>query len=524
MSLQVTDSPGRVLIMCPSDPDFDYCSYIHLNGWVYNAWIINGACTLIGVYMVPDPNGMISTVDSYPTMILYNGSGAVVDILTYNSGLGYYEPSSEICIFNDFYVQVQGIDVTLKNGDTCSNVLFSQYYNFDEIPPIAAAIIVSTTKQTGFTFTITGGTGYVDWGDGTTSNFDASGSPASPSHTYGSSGTRTVSVFCAPGDVTAFTCSNQSLTGTPDVSRTYNMTTLNISSNSAVTAVLNNISTNTWVSYRVDICNIAGNYNLTTVQGLAGIIYLNNNSGMTGFDLPPNSNSVTDIRFNLCGIIGIADLSPLTNISGVIDGSNNSALTGVTFSTNSNVITSFRFRSCDLTGTFDISGWSGLGGNVRLDTNPNLTSVLWPTSSQTTTFFWVYNCDLTGTQDISGMTGITGPLRMDGNANMTGLTMPASSGTITSMLLDGCDLGYFDITGITFSSSGAQLFDASNNNMTAGEVNCILVDLDNTLPGSGTATLSIDGSNAAKDSTSGGCDGDTAAANIIANGYTLNVN
>ena len=56
--------------------------------------------------------------------------------------------------------------------------------------------------------------------------------------------------------------------------------------------------------------------------------------------------------------------------------------------------------------------------------------------------------------------------------------------------------------------------------MTAAEVNCILVDLDNTFPNSGNGKIRIEGQ-AAPDGSSGGCDGTTAASNLASEGYTV---
>ena len=77
---------------------------------------------------------------------------------------------------------------------------------------------------------------------------------------------------------------------------------------------------------------------------------------------------------------------------------------------------------------------------------------------------------------------------------------------------------YVDFTNLTFASNVD--FRIFNNGMTAAEVNCILVDLDNTFPNSGNGKIRIEGQ-AAPDGSSGGCDGTTAASNLASEGYTV---
>lgn len=265
-------------------------------------------------------------------------------------------------------------------------------------------------------------------------------------------------------------------------------------------------------------CNLTGTLDLSPLSGLAGQVQLYSNPLLTAIINPTSSGVITRYRVYSCNLTGTLDISGLTGIKEVLVYAN-SNLISITNPTTASVFTSYWAYDCNLTGTANLSGLTGLGGSLRLYGNPLLTAITNPASSVAFTEYDVKNCDLTGTLSVSGLTGLAGIFNCSGNSNLTGLTFPASSGTLSSFDAFNCNLGYFDITTLTFSSSVS--WDASNNNMTAAEVNHILVDLDATLPGTGSGSISIAGTNAAPDTTSGGFNGSAAVTSLASKGYTV---
>lgn len=231
------------------------------------------------------------------------------------------------------------------------------------------------------------------------------------------------------------------------------------------------------------------------------------------------AGDVLDIRFNSQDVTAV-DIDGLTALRGL--SANSNSLTAVANPTSAGNFTIYSLQSNSLTGTFNVSTLSNLGGAFALSANSGLTTFTGGSSTKTFSQFDIDSCGLTGTLDISGYTGLAALVRFQNNAGLTGITWPASSGTITTIWFDVCDMGYTDMTNLTISSAVDMRM--QNNSMTAAEVNHILVDLDATLPGTGTGTLNIAGSNAAPDGSSGGYDGLTAKANLIAAGYSVTTN
>jgi hypothetical protein len=118
----------------------------------------------------------------------------------------------------------------------------------------------------------------------------------------------------------------------------------------------------------------------------------------------------------------------------------------------------------------------------------------------------------------------TAAIRSYSNTGLTDIIMPNASGKLRYFYAYGCDLGYICFTGITSATSvNSSNIQLQNNNMTAGEVDHILVDLD-TISVSGYTSRAIDisGTNAAP--TNGGVtgyDGITAKSNLETKGFTV---
>ena len=120
--------------------------------------------------------------------------------------------------------------------------------------------------------------------------------------------------------------------------------------------------------------------------------------------------------------------------------------------------------------------------------------------------------------DLSGLTGLGGSIRLFNNPNLTDVTHPATSVVITEYDINGCNVGYLDFTQFTGVNNGISI-NLYSNNLTAAEINCMLVDLDNS--GWINGTLFRITGNAAPDGSSGGCNGTAAEANLVGKGWTI---
>ena len=291
-----------------------------------------------------------------------------------------------------------------------------------------------------------------------------------------------------------------------------------VHTNSSLTGISFPSSSQAFTNLWAYSCNLTGNIDLSSLTGLSGKIHLYSNPLLTSITNPSSTATISRYRAQNCNITGTFDCSGLSDLRELLIFAN-SNLTGITNPTHSNPITSYWAYNCNLTGNIDLSTLTGLGGSLRLYGNSLLTSVTNPTSSESFSEYDVHDCDLTGTLNVSGLTGLAGNFDCSENSNLTGLTFPASSGTISTFDAFSCNLAYFDITNLTFDS--AVSWDASNNNMTAAEVNKILVNLDSTVPVLGTGSISIGGTNAAPNTTSGGFNGSAAVTSLAAKGYTV---
>lgn len=253
---------------------------------------------------------------------------------------------------------------------------------------------------------------------------------------------------------------------------------------------------------------------------LSGMMF-DNYSDITGIDF----NGNTDLRTSFGTIPAIMDLSVFTGLTS-IRLHDNSGLTAISFPTSATGITDILIQNCDLTGVLDISGLSGFGGGIAAFNNPNLTSVLNPISSQVITGYNISACDLTGAIDISGLSNLSGLFDVFDNVNLTGISNPASSQMFDAYRAYNCDLGYIDFTTMpNMMDVDSAVIDLTDNNMTATEVNHILVDLNSITDGLYSfRQVLIAGTNAAPDGSSGGYDGLTAKASLQSKFITVLTN
>lgn len=310
------------------------------------------------------------------------------------------------------------------------------------------------------------------------------------------------------------------LVGTVDLSGLTGMQSVfDINQNSGLTSIVWGTKTGVFTNIQIFQCDITGDMDMSGLSNLGGIFRAYQNSNLTNITNPTSSQVFTEYRVDNCDITGNFNISGLSGLAGKFQINGNGNCTSITNPTSSGVFNTYNCVSCGLTGTLDLSGLTGLGGIFSCRSNGSLTGITNPSSSEPFTQYLCYSCDITGTLDLSGLTGLGGLMQLRNNSNMTGVTFPTSAVTTTQLQMNACNLGYVDLTNMTFSS--AISFQMENNGMTTAEVNHMLVDMDNTFPGTGTGTINIAGTNAAPDGSSGGFDGNTAKSNLITAGYTV---
>lgn len=193
------------------------------------------------------------------------------------------------------------------------------------------------------------------------------------------------------------------------------------------------------------------------------------------------------------------DLSTLINLGGDVRVYNNPNLTTLTNPTSNQVFTFYWAYNCNL-GTLDLSGLTSLGGNIQLYNNPNLTSIVFPNTTQLISTLLIQQCGYS-TIDLSPLSNLSNEIRVHTNTNLTNIILPSNSNTFLIFYVFNTNLGYIDFTSLSnmmeVNDSDVQL---QNNNMTVGEINAILVDLDSISTGGFTGrTIDISGTNAAPD-------------------------
>ena len=353
----------------------------------------------------------------------------------------------------------------------------------------------------------------IDWGDGSGLEItEATSGANSFSHTYTSGSTKTVNVYCDPSEITALSCSNEQILSV-DLSNLDKVADVGFAVNSNLTSfTLPTANTATWTNLNLNQTGIVGTFDMSTLPDMPTEFQIWNSSAVTAI-ITPSSGACTDWRSEGCNLTGTLDLSSI-DISGKFRSHTNSSLTGVTFGTSTGSTSLFQLFNTSVS-VLDVSMFD-LTGTFQASTA--LTSVTFNPATQTANNFAFSNSTSLVSLDLSPFTSITS-LNVANCFSLNNLTIPASSGTITSFRAPNCDLPYIDLTGLTFSSNTD--IRLQGNSMTAAEVNCILEDLDATVPATGTGKINISGSNAAPDGSSGGCNGTAAATSLSGKGYTV---
>ncbi len=310
-----------------------------------------------------------------------------------------------------------------------------------------------------------------------------------------------------------------------------------------------------------------------SLAAISGIFYVNNNTELTDITFAGSGNgTVTDFRAHICGIVGNFDVSNIT-VGTAFRTFSNPLLTDITFASSGNSkLTIFESYSCDLTGNFSlsnvsVSGYFDIRGNSNLTgiayassgntiittfrgfscnfssldfsnvpigslfiahSNSNMTGITFATSGNSKlTTFQVQSCNLTGTLDLSN--NPISYIQVAGNPLLTDVTFSASGNT--AFTLTGMNLSafnYVDFSGVTLMLARNSVnHHFEDNNMIAGDLNHILVDLAALVAGESGGgdftgrTLTMNGTNAAPDGSSGGFDGDQAVIDLTAKGITV---
>ncbi|WP_159522887.1 hypothetical protein [Sunxiuqinia indica] len=292
----------------------------------------------------------------------------------------------------------------------------------------------------------------------------------------------------------------------------------------------------------VDNAKIVGPLDLTGVTELSSLsLYAFLNQEMTDILISPTVvGDWSSFLAYSCNLTGTLDLSMITSISNCsFYLFSNPNLTQINFS---NSITGYvrylYLYNCNLTGNLNLTGFSAFSpsySDIRVHGNAGLTSLTINSSiTGVIRTIYAYSCNLTGTLDLSMIPAFLASgaeIRLSSNPNLTSILLPASTGTISLFDASACDLGYINFSGIInlVKVDGCQI-KLSNNNLTSEEVNHILYDLSVLVVSEASGGdytgrgISIAGSNAAPDSSSGGYNGLAAKASLEAKGFIVTTN
>jgi len=228
-----------------------------------------------------------------------------------------------------------------------------------------------------------------------------------------------------------------------------------------------------------------------------------------------DTSFVKDIRLDEDGVVGHL-IMPFPNLGFETWLRRNPDMTGVTFLPSNVVCTRMRLEECGLTGVLDLP-FTRLRGDVRIHTNPNLTKINFANSNEPIYRLRAYGCNLTGTQDVP-FTRLKTEADFSNNPMLTELNFATTGELITKLRLNNCSLGLINWSAFTASNDNIEIR-LADNNMSAAEVNQNLAAID--AKGWENGSLTIDGSNAAPNGTSGGVDGNDAVSSLIAKGWTV---
>lgn len=266
-----------------------------------------------------------------------------------------------------------------------------------------------------------------------------------------------------------------------------------------------------WDNYQqCEYLRLDNNTNLSsiTLTGIAASLkYFNYGSGSANIDLSSFSNCTADCDITYTGT---GTFTPPTMGTGSIDDvvimniSNSTLDLSSWTKTSSNAV--WRVEGCPSLTTLDLPTTTIGQINPRIRDNPNLTT-----------------CDPSGFFDVKG--------EYQFNLNTSLTSCPFPTVTISSKInltMGNNLLGYSDITVMSglFGFNNV-IIHLLNNSMSTIEVNHYLVDILSMVSGESPGgdytgrAVSINGTNAAPDGSSGGYDGDQAVIDLVALGFTI---
>lgn len=305
----------------------------------------------------------------------------------------------------------------------------------------------------------------------------------------------------------------------------------------------------------LDLSNapLSGIFNVGSNPDLQVVIFASSGNGLL------NTFDASD-----CDLLSL-DLTNIT-IGAIFSVRNNVNLASLIFASSGNGLgTSVQIFNTAL-ASIDFKDY-GVSGFVQIYDNPNLTSIIFASSNGQTTNFRLDNCNLSSL-NLSNVP-IKTTFRCDNNSNLNSITFSSTgNGFLSNFNVSSCNLSSLDLsnlsfggavslnnnilTNVVFAAAGhgnVATLDLSNNALTsinfevfgvdftgcsrnfanngfdAAYVNYVLVTIDGISSGGiGNRTLTIDGTNAAPDSSSGGNDGTAAKANLISKGWVVTTN
>ena len=376
--------------------------------------------------------------------------------------------------------------------------------------------------------------GRVSWDLGDGNGYIATNSDLSHIFSGDTGTTKTITLRTTKlSHLTQFYADNDNLVGHLDMSGWDNLAYgiapgLDVQDNPGLTAITNTYSPHEFYAYSIKHCDITGYLDLTMFPGGITYCYLEGNPKLSGVTFTATSHNMARLFIHDCDLQGHLDVSMFSDFPNYFSTLNNSGLTGVTFPTapNDNNGILYFYLGPSIVGVLDVS-FTNFGGDFIVNSNPNLNKIIHGPSSDVFNNYWAHLCNLTGNLDLSMLTGLGGDFIIRGNPSLTGVTHTASTQNFNNYWAQDCDLGYINFLPLSGVSMDLSI-KLQNNDMTATDVNHILVDFDtmstNLNPtGWSGVTLDISGTNATPDSVSGSYDGLTALGSLtgITNNWTI---
>ena len=333
--------------------------------------------------------------------------------------------------------------------------------------------------------------------------------------------------------------SNCDITGNHDLTMFPTLgNSFSVYNNIHLTGITHTASTAEFTSYEAYNCDLQGNHDLSMFPNLGGNFNMSSNSGLTSVTHVFSPQVFTAYNLSDCGLDGTLTL-PFSELGGDFNVHDNGKLTKITHSATTNAFTSYKVDNCKLTGILDLSLLSKLGGSFECDNNLFMSGINHGSVTNTEVFtkYKADTCNLGGVLDVSMLTNLGGSFNVSTNVNLKNVLFPTSTQTFANstggnyaFTMNGCNftgnnLSFLPLSGATMdvnSALGASII-LDDSGLDATDVNFILNSFKTNVLGNfagwSGVTLSIAGSNAAPDTTSGGINGISARNTITGSPY-----